>query len=422
MTTQKPAERPHHKVSPSKLNYLEDCPGFVNRPDDGPNEAAEEGTMLHDVCQNILESWPASSAPNFMAHVSACLAAAFGFDPLSESQKQSVRAALKPVGQFIDDAVLMMTEEKLTIVNPDGSILNYGYVDVILVFENPTTGRRWAGIFDFKFGWKPVRHASDNLQGIDYALAFFQADELVDRIYTAFIQPRISGGEANAHWFERKDMSGMYGRIRRVVEASQSPNPALNVGDNCAYCAKAGNCSALAAKNAALVKSYYALPDLPTFHGSQISRPEDMAAALWIVTQAEPAIKSVKKAALEMARSGFTLETQINGEHIQYELKEKRAKVQLGESALIFDAIKDVVAPESMMGAVSVNYGDLEKIFVEAYVEKMKADGEKKVTKKSAAAELATRLEAAGLSFRPDVPIQYLTKLKQQETSKTIEI
>ena len=39
----------HHKFGPSSLKYIEMCPGFRNSNDTNP--VAEEGTLLHEVCE-----------------------------------------------------------------------------------------------------------------------------------------------------------------------------------------------------------------------------------------------------------------------------------------------------------------------------------------------------------------------------------
>lgn len=39
----------HHKFGPSSLKYIEICPGFRNSNETNP--IAEEGTLLHEVCE-----------------------------------------------------------------------------------------------------------------------------------------------------------------------------------------------------------------------------------------------------------------------------------------------------------------------------------------------------------------------------------
>ena len=43
----------HHRYGPSRMGYLDECAGFTSRS--GTNDAAEEGTALHERMEAILQ-------------------------------------------------------------------------------------------------------------------------------------------------------------------------------------------------------------------------------------------------------------------------------------------------------------------------------------------------------------------------------
>lgn len=377
--------RAHHEFSPSKLNYLDACPGYKGTS--GTSDAAEVGTMLHGVCQGIVEGWLKHPENDFLQFMEAELAVA----KIDDSQKISVRQALTHTWRAMQFATEVHTEEKLTVFAPDGSVITGGYADVVVF-----TDFNMIYVDDWKFGLTQVKEAKTNLQGYAYALGAMQAAPGM-MVTVRFIQPRIAW---ITDWtFQADEAAKLYTKITNTIIAAQAPNKALRPGDQCKYCAHAGTCTALLNQAALVAKSYHTLPDVPTFHGSQITDPTQMAKALWVARQIKPVVDSVEKAAREMSEQGYALEFESGGHLIGYEKKSMAGKRSLSSAPLVWDAVKDVMDINMFTGCVDVRMGDFEKLFAEAAVEKAKASG-KKLTKKAATEELHKRLAEQGLVTR----------------------
>ncbi len=416
------APRQHHEHGMSKLNHLADCPGFRRKEE--TSAAAEEGTGLHDVCQNIIEGWVGMEVRgSFLEYMELCLLGRK--EILSEEQRESIRQTLQTIARRLENwAEEVYTEEKVGILCPDGSNLNFGHVDLILIGK--INGKPWAFLYDFKFGRTLVRAAISNYQGLGYGLALLQSRTELECVTITFIQPRVLGTTSTE--LPRSQIPVVYGEILRIIERSKDPNAERKVCDACKYCAHAGNCAALTAWTASIAASYHNLPAIPTFHGSEITDPKQMALALYFVKRAEPAFDSVRKAAVEMAKMGMPLEVTFHGQLIKFDLKERRADRILGPAPLIWEAVQDVLKdPVLFTGAVDVVLGRLETLYVEARYQQAMANDEKtdegkKFTKKAALLEFHRRLEDAGLISRPDTATYYLKEVNQQTEQHAIDV
>lgn len=396
----------------SRLNYLDDCPGFENRKSDS-NAAAEEGEELHAICQKVVETWANDCSLDFDQVIVDILGQNKHLNP---EQAESVRVALAPIKKPLTNwATEVYTEEKLEIFNADGSLLSAGFADVVLIGMRGVL--KWAEVFDWKFGRKVVRDGQTNLQGMGYGYGVLQKIPDVSGFNSWFIQPRVQ--DPTCGNFGRVDMPDLYQKIATTIERAKDPNSARRVNDNCVYCAHSGTCGALVNYNKEIATSYNQLPAIKTFHGSEIVDPAQMALALYAVKRAEPAIESVKKAAVAMARDGQHLAAVWGDSPIEFELKERQASATLGEAPLVYDALKDVLDYELFIGCVDVRYTDLQERYAQARVEQAIARGEKlptgkKFTKIAALVELQKRLEGEGLISRSDTPTHYLKEIKHK--------
>lgn len=405
-------QKTHHKWSMSKLNSLRACARYENQ--NTQSAASEEGTKLHKIAQDMIEKWVASRQTTFSEFWLGNLDFVAQANDLKPEQKACLQMVFTDVEQFIDRAEEIWTEEKMEIKNLDGSTLNYGTADLICL------GGRRATLVDFKFGRDPVKDVSENLQGQGYALALFQLRPDIDQIEVLFIQPRDLNSPPNSGSFDRRDMGWIFTDIYRTIENAEDKSTPPFAGEHCVYCAKKGTCSAYLSLSTAVVKKYYDLPAIPTFHGTEISNPHDMAAAFWVVKQVEPIVKSVKAAAVEMAKQGHALEFEYCGKLHKYQLIQAEAARELTSIPLVYDIVKDVMDAELFIGCLSkCKVGDLEKFYAEARVAQEEKSG-RKMTKKAAIEELRLKLSAEGLLVQEGAQREYLRDVKEKTNKKEL--
>lgn len=413
------AERKHHPYSMSKLNYLDDCAGFTSNS--GTSDAAEEGTMLHEVVEAILAAWFAirDDRPTLTLVQLFSETVEEGFSPLvdeagealpwhDDGQKGAVREMLTLIDWWIPSAAEVFVEEKYAIYNPDGSVLTYGHSDLIIGYADMTA----TGI-DYKFGRGKLRPADTNLQGKGYALSFLQNNPEYKSVTWIFKQPRINV-ETKAT-FTREQMGDLYHEINDVIARAQNSDKALNTGHQCSYCAVAANCTQVNNMRALVAAKYLGLPMPQTFQGSLITDPGEMALAMWWAKRAEPAIDEIKKATTRMAAENpeAALQCEVNGKIYGYALRERSEPRKVGAAPLVYAAVRDTLTAEQFTGAVAVKIGELEEIFADVAVEKAKEQGVK-LTKKAAVAELNDRLILEGLVSTSEIKIQFLKEIEQE--------
>ncbi len=406
--------RAHHRYGASKMNYLDDCAAFTSK--DGTSEAAEQGTFLHGLMDQMITRVVKGQAKTALEQVAAWVTKAH---ELSDDEVEYLRFCCKRVDAFLSrKPTAVHTEIAVSVKHPDGSELNHGFLDVFYVFGD-------VGILqDFKFGWEPVRPANDNLQGINYALGCFFKFRDVNRIGAEFVQPKLNW--VTSHVFNRHDMFTLYKRLNDVVERAEfvksNPQDAqryMKPGHYCQYCALAGGCAVLANHRAVAATKYAGLPTPPSFKGLELTKPEDLALARYWVDIIEHGLKEVKARAFEVAEAngGVLRCTLPDGKEIVYEIQERSADRSLGSAPEVAEALKEFCSPEEILGAADLAITKLEPIAKNALVELAKARGEK-LTKKAAWEQVQSTLEAQGLLTRPVNKIRFL---KAKRETKQIE-
>lgn len=403
-------DRAHHKHGMSRLPHYEKC--FKFRSDnDGDKTAAEEGTFLHEVIEGLIAAWleERQTTPALTLNEALNMAIEAGLT-LEQGQVNAVRDIVLVLDRCWPGALEMLTEERLTIYNPDGSELNFGTCDIVFLYENGE-----AILIDYKFGQNMVDPAKINKQGYGYALALFQRDfegwGQPKSIKVVFVQPRINF--QTEHVFTRADMHRMFFGILYLIRHAEDPNAERTPGDQCRYCAERGSCTALVNLAGQIASVAHQMPVPRTFDPGLINDPEEMALAYWYCKTAEPIIEAIKGAAKKFAEQGFELRTSVGGKEHSWELGSRAATRELGPSPLIYQQVKDVIDPEMYTAATDVRLGDLEKLFADRMVEVAKADG-KKLTKKAAIEILNDRLSKAGLVTRSETRITFLKEVKHQ--------
>lgn len=418
-TTSDHAERKHHKYSMSKLNYIDACCGFEST--EGTNEAAEEGTALHEVVEAVLSAWleyNSTEAQSITLVQALNLALDNGMTMpngkmMEDGQVAAVRDVLAEIDYQIPGAVEIYIEEKLPLVHPDGTELNYGHIDLVIGFAD---GK--CTVMDYKFGKGQVREASRNYQGFGYAISFLQAHLEYSSANIIFVQPRISF--KSEHRIYRHDIPGLYYKIRRLIEDAENPVKRLQAGDQCRYCELNGTCTELANYIGRVGASYENLPMPVTFHGTTITEPAEMARALFWVKRAEAAIDGIKKAATEMAKQGFELTADLGpAGRVSFELGERAVKRTLGAAPLIYKSIKHFISPEQFTACVDVKIGDLETVVSQELQSQAALRGEK-LTLKAGKEQLNDILLSEGLVTR-DGEKTFFLKEKQEKPVLTVQ-
>lgn len=406
--------RAHHKYGPSKMNYMDDCAGFMSQS--GTSEAAEEGTFLHDLMDKMIVQVLKGRAKTTVEQVAGWVVKSH---ELTEDQIACLRFCCRRIDTFLAKRpTAVHTEISVRVSDVTGKELNHGFLDVVFIYG------RVGIVVDFKFGWEPVRPAKDNLQGQNYTLGCFQKFHDLDRIGVEFIQPRLNW--ITSAVFERRDMHKLYTALSEVVERAEfvqkNPQDALRymkAGYYCRYCALAGSCAALSNARAVVATKYAGLPTPPSFKGMELTKPEDLALARHWVDIVEQGLQEIKTRAFEVAEAngGELRCTLPDGKEIVYTIQERNCLRSLGSALDVAEALKDFCSPEEILGAAELAITKLEPIAKNALVTMAQARGEK-LTKKAAWEQVESLLTAQGLLTQPDTKVRFL---KQKKEVKQIE-
>ncbi len=179
-------------------------------------------------------------------------------------------------------------------------------------------------VVDWKTG-RSIYDATDNLQGICYAMALMQQDIDCDRVGVIFVTPFTQG--IYHHTFERDDADKLVMRLYNVIQAAAKENPAANPGSACKYCGRFNNgCPAIKAtvedtKTGALEKRLE--------NAITVRSPEDMGKLLDLCPVLERIAKDIKDAANNMR---FQQGLEIPG----YKVVHSSSKTKIAEPSEIF--------------------------------------------------------------------------------------
>lgn len=407
--------RKHHKYGPSRLGYLSECAAFTSTS--GTSDAAEQGTFLHDLMEQMLQQVIKGKAKTTLEQVAGWVRVNH---EITDEEADYLRFCCKRCDVYISrKPSAIHSEISVRALHEDGTELNHGFLDVLFVFGD-------IGILvDFKFGWEPVKPAKDNLQGKNYALGCFQKFRELNRIGVEFIMPKLNW--VTSHLFERLQMSELHASLSEVINRAEfvQDNPTqaqqfMKPGKYCTYCALAGTCTVLANHRAKAAAKYHGLPMPVSFKGLELKTPEDVALARYWVEVIETGLGEVKSKAFEMAEAngGSISCTLPSGQVITYEVTERNSDRSLGSAVEVAEALKEICSPVEILGAAELAITKLETIAKNSLVELAKGRGEK-LTKKAAWEQVESTLEAQGLLTRPDRKIRFLKLAKP--TTKQIE-
>ncbi len=445
-------ERGHHRFGASKLNYISDCPGWENQESsDKAQAAADEGTKLHNIMELVLRAWALTRAP-LEKHLAAIVAA----NPVEDSQYEYLVFCCREVEKYISKpGARVALEQEVTVYNPDGTKLNHGFLDVLVIIGLV------AVILDYKFGWVPVREATTNKQGMDYALGTLQRYGNLVRCGTVFIQPKLHS--VTRHVVERSQIPQVYSSIKNTidlaiaVQADREKHKALlNVSDSCCYCKHKMTCSAGLRHTLAVTRAISPVQIPTSLNLDAIRTPEQAALCRYAVEVAEEFIEGIKARAKELAeQNGGEIEAVLpTGEMVRYQIEMRNHDRSLGETWDIVEALEPLIEAKRLFGAAEFSLGKLEKLVgdeiyentntpLDAELDKLQKTfdaevaagkitkteakkrmsearqrlGSDRLTKEGAKQRFADLLTAHGLLSRPDGQIPVL---KRKKTVKQI--
>lgn len=194
------------------------------------------GTIAHKVVE--------TGQDDFRLSDEDAAAAAECLDFLEGRRQLAIQAARNGAGIIeIKEAYLPVDD----ILFPDGvRATTAGFVDHVIVIPE----RRYAELFDYKFGLWPVEKAENNLQGIAYTLGLFRKYPSLVSARFFFKQPHT--GEISHSYFTREMLPALYLRITVVVERARRARALVATGDfsmanptvpNCLFCANIAECT-----------------------------------------------------------------------------------------------------------------------------------------------------------------------------------
>lgn len=410
-------ERLHHEFGPSRMEYLDNCAAFQNRQ--FTSDAADEGTMLHDLMEAMVKMVANKMATNTLDQLKGWVREQ---NELTEEQVTYLRFCCTRVDALLArKPIAIHVEINVKLKGTLGDEFNHGYLDVLLEFAGGV-----GVLIDYKFGWVPVPIAEVNLQGKNYTAGLFQMFPQLQKIGVRFYQPKLN--DETGHVFYRHEvpqiisrLEGVVGRAKYVQKHPEEAQRFMAAGKYCEYCKHADKCAVLANHRALFAKQFHALPAPPSIAGLSISRPEDWALARYWVDIIEIGLEDFKKRAMEFAeQNGGELRTTLpSGEEIVYEVRERGADRVLGNAVEVAEVLKEYVTPAEILGAAKLSVTNLEPVVKTAMVEANKAAGLPKLTKKAAWERAEAVLTANGLLSRPDTTIKFLQMKKQQKTLDT---
>lgn len=445
--------RKHHKNSPSKIPYLAKCAGYTN-DDSGDKSAAEAGTRLHEIMDEILKKWvkyrravPAP-VPTMLAVMDEYLKERSD-DPVDDTDRSLLVFCIRAIEPYLLKAKQIINEIRVNVTHPSGRLLTSGHLDVLLIFANGS-----ALVVDYKFGWVPVDSAKENRQGLAYALGALEAYPEISRIGVTFIQPKLN--HTDSYVFEREQATSVINDITDILDRAvyvqergftEETAKFLQAGDHCGYCVHSskGTCPARLAVLAKVARVHAPeLPLPPSF--ILIDTPSKAAQARHWVETVEDFLDGVKSAAKEYAlNNGGRISYEApDGTEVVYAIEERNHDRTLGSASEIAEALSDFMGPQEVIACCEPKLGLLEKSASNAIFEATNnpeqaelaavelmgltpKDAKKKVaeikeryadmriTKKDAKERFQSLLESRGLLSRPDGKIPVL---KRQKSSK----
>ncbi len=315
-------EKDHARFGPSSLHYRELCPHWKNESSEGKDmSAADLGTKLHLATE--------------IEDISG----------LSEDEAQLVTLCVDYLNHLKSKrpGAKHLREVRLEVLD------QFGTADGLIIDGD------YAGLVDWKYGFRRVEEAETNPQMWAYCLGAFDQFPELETITVHIPMPRL--GIISRHTFTRK---ADYGRIKlrifTIIERAKNPTEHNPSPEACEFCGNRASCPALASK--ALVIAHGNGLDLPQHLSAlTISCPSDMNKLLKIAPIME-------KWAADIKSEGLRLQLEEGWEYDDFALTERSSPRAVTSVPAAWEALKGEISSEEFMGAVKgVSIPGLEEIF-----------------------------------------------------------
>jgi hypothetical protein len=313
----------HARLSPSKLKYLELCPHYCSS--DGPNAAADEGTLIHDALERD------------------------DLSQLNDEQKTLALMCQKFVNNTIKRGDTVIKEMKLPVLELAPGDWVWGTADLVIL----RVETRHAVIIDYKMGRTEVDDADSNFQGQAYALGLITGFPELDTVEVIFLLPRQD--LITSHTYGREDMEDITLRILRVNALSHDPDAPYNpTAAGCQWCAGKGECPELR-RTAMVVARNSGVLTLPDhFNPGTMVNIEDRNRAQLLAPILEDWCKQVKANNLQACLDGGL-------ELPDFSLVARSGARRVVDTAVVFETLNQLgVTPVQFMLYCSINIGDLD--------------------------------------------------------------
>lgn len=319
----------HATYGPSTLKARALCPGWVNDKSSDPHWA-DEGAMLH-------KAWETGNLA--------------GLDP---EQTTAVQQVITYTAPYERSALFDLRERRIVILRG----LTFGTADRIIGRKSPT-GQLHIDLLDAKFGRVGVDDASENLQGIAYAIGVFEEFKPAS-VTVHFLLPRRD--EVTTHRFTRPDLPDMARKVREVITRAQLYERTKDASmlrpseDACQYCGRKSQCPAINSIALSYATKYAPLEVVDEVHSSQVTDPERMARLVSAAKVLQKWCDSVMKHSLAMVlEQGIT----IPG----YEVKERAGAVEINNPVLAYEVLtKAGLDPIEIVSAAKLSKSKLEDL------------------------------------------------------------
>jgi len=369
----------HAEFSPSSLKLVKACAGFL--PTTGTNPAAEMGTRVHLALE--VNDWSKlndyeQSLAQYCSNAEKMIIEQHGFQNFEDHKEIRVHVDLIGTKTFGTCDRFCLNKDK-----PNEALM-----------------------IDYKTGKHAVEEPATNMQSKCYALGAFQMFPQIDTISFYFIC--CQRDEILFDVFHRAQVADLVEEISAVITKAtkfrscfesltiEDLNPASRV---CDYCARAGECPAIAAKLMKVAENY-GVPDeleIPeVVHGSEIGDPETLSKLLTLAPILEKAISGWKMAARVAAfEHGMDIP--------DYEVKTRSGRRSITSALAAYGVIKDEVEVEDFLEGIDS--------FPVTKFEKLVAETAERGKKKGKVADVMSQLEDIGVIKHAE-EVQYLSKIK----------
>lgn len=323
-------DREHSKHSPSSLEPILRCAGFLNDKS-RPTTAADRGSLGHLAVEKE-DPELCGDDDSLKKATEMCL-----------KYLNRLRANASAKGNFQE-----FKELRIPVQDQSGSfdhlILECGIIEADLV--------------DYKFAYN--YHTADGMQAKAYVAGIFDKWPSLQKIRVHMVHPFLN--QVSVETYARGDEDMINAEVRAVIERARRADPAdFRVNKYCAYCARAGSCPVLGKIAHGLAERYVGekldLPDDPfESHGSNFTDPVATSKLLKLAPLIENVASSIRRGAMKLRiEDGID----IPG----FRLVESSAPRKIANAALAFDAVKTEITPEEFIAASDMKIGALEDLY-----------------------------------------------------------